>query len=1428
MKSIYFLNKQVTARFVAAVTVVSLLMSALPASFFVASAQTMDPAGTLNTSSQPYGKNDNVRICHKDNGNDNQTVNVNSIVRSQGHSGHDTDVIPPFWYQIKSETPVFYAGNNWDEEGIELYENGCESEEETPTHSCPQGTTGAFPFCFPVFEDKCPDVPGTQVTNLLCLPPPAPCPEGTFGVPPLCLPVFEDKCPDVHGHQLTTLLCPAPETPEKVVEEINVTGNTSAGENQKGWMFNRDTNTDTPIEFNSDQALLDAGSLEVFPIGANAADKFIGEYFWNGKIADLESFVYNFKIGAGGVDADANEFYLNVYANFGESADNKFYDCRYNIVPATGSTASFTAVTFDPTQSYTVTTRTDNGSTAENEASPYTCPAKPADMEALSASSTIRAFAINLGDTSVNDLGVDGYFDKVVLDTETKKTTFDFEPAPVPVCQYNPQIPANSDDCDPPATISLTKIVCEDETMLPNDRFTSIDANTATNFLAQHEGCALESGFGFQTALGGQPVVAENDNAGVLGSPWATTTPTNASGVTTVTIPAAQIGNGIISVREIWSDDYIPFTGQNGGPVSAEIYCANDAANYDNLEWIQGVTSGNTYHCVAWNVEVPEQPPVEECVNLLTNGSFETPTVTHVDLWDKFLGVTTGWLTERISDNTPTTLELHRDWSSNEAAHGAQYAELDGDHSTKISQTVALQNGATYELKWAFAPRHDAAVGENKLSVLINGNPVGANASDAGVANMTTANWTQGTHSFVAGGTSATITFADAGATSNSYGTFLDDARLCKTADPVPVATIVAEKVVCTTEAALPNWNTGGSAPKIDADTAQDWVDQSEGRCSLVPDWQFEWASENIADPSDAATGTAGIGWNTFGPTNGLGKTSVFLNAAAIDGDSFLWVREVLKDGYIPFTHQATPDNSNNVSAEMYCHTDGLNYDNWDRVDGIATGSTYHCVAFNAEMPKPVTQCTLEMYSDAGTVVVERNGYATSTYAGHDAWTASIPGATWIWNTFKADEINEPNSQTFTFEESFFVQNPTFADLDIAADNDYELSVNGVVKIPFSNESNYGSLTKDDINLLPYITSGTTTITVKVKNFGLDNSNYLQNPAGLLYKLVVKGDDTASCKVTTKPKIDHCPTLEGVQAQGVQCPVPPPVCLEGQILVGDMCVPVETDPETFILDGYKMEPTEAEGDDYTPVAGWIIYAINLDDDAEPLATTTDANGKYKFVVGEGNWKVYEDIPEDWEQIKVEQEGLPVNLEGEGPDFCTFNLPEEDDSDDEFDYLKRTEVDSSRCNFYNEFVGEVITPETPDDNDNNRRGGGGGTKVKKTPPAGEVLGVTTQCGMYLSDYMREGIGNDTWEVKKLQLFLNIVQGNKLEVNGIFDDATDEAVRAFQLKYQLEVLTPWFTAGFVPHNNPTGWVYQLTRWKINNIVCPGSEAAPTLLP
>ena len=220
---------------------------------------------------------------------------------------------------------------------------------------------------------------------------------------------------------------------------VVVTGNTSAGENQPGWLFNRDTTTASPYEFTTAAHSIGSGSLYVLPIATTSSNKFIAEDFINAPVADFNSISYDFEVGAGGDSADSVYFYMNVYANFGVSDDLKFYDCRYSVVPTFSTTTGFTTVTFDPTKPYSVTTR--GGTTP----SPFPCPAIPADMDTLSASSTIRMVALNVGDTSDNDAGLDGYLDNVVVNRASGTGVYDFE-RDVPPPPPSPN-PANKDDC---------------------------------------------------------------------------------------------------------------------------------------------------------------------------------------------------------------------------------------------------------------------------------------------------------------------------------------------------------------------------------------------------------------------------------------------------------------------------------------------------------------------------------------------------------------------------------------------------------------------------------------------------------------------------------------------------------------------------------------------------------------------------------------------------------------------------------------------------------------------------------------------------------------------------------------------------------------------------------------------------------------------
>jgi len=162
--------------------------------------------------------------------------------------------------------------------------------------------------------------------------------------------------------------------------------------------------------------------------------------------------------------------------------------------------------------------------------------------------------------------------------------------------------------------------------------------------------------------------------------------------------------------------------------------------------------------------------------------------------------------------------------------------------------------------------------------------------------------------------------------------------------------TIIANKIVCDNESDLPNWGDGG--PNILSTTAQDFVN-SHPNCHFESGWNFEWASKapvNTPNPGDNIIGGgAGVPWTTFGSTDINGQTSTSINLGNL---SQVWVREILKSGYIPFSGDTDgTDGWNDESAELYCHNDVLNYDNYDFIDGLQAGQTYYCIAFNALEP---------------------------------------------------------------------------------------------------------------------------------------------------------------------------------------------------------------------------------------------------------------------------------------------------------------------------------------------------------------------------------------------------------------------------------------------------------------------------------------------
>ncbi|GAB4321977.1 MAG: hypothetical protein Kow0010_02500 [Dehalococcoidia bacterium] len=199
----------------------------------------------------------------------------------------------------------------------------------------------------------------------------------------------------------------------------------------------------------------------------------------------------------------------------------------------------------------------------------------------------------------------------------------------------------------------------------------------------------------------------------------------------------------------------------------------------------------------------------------------------------------------------------------------------------------------------------------------------------------------------------------------------LDDVKLL--GEPIPQEiTIIAHKIVCNSEADLPNRDGGAD---IVAGTA---AALATGNCQLASGWTFEWAYDSQqSKPLDGgligtANGTFGT-WNAFGPTDGSGQASA---TVPYNNGEKIWVREQLQAGYLGFSGHTTPapGTSGNVSAEMWCHTDVLNYDNYDFIAGHNAGQTVYCVALNVEPKRDLTICkVVEGYPDDG--VIDGQGF---------------------------------------------------------------------------------------------------------------------------------------------------------------------------------------------------------------------------------------------------------------------------------------------------------------------------------------------------------------------------------------------------------------------------------------------------------------------
>lgn len=412
-----------------------------------------------------------------------------------------------------------------------------------------------------------------------------------------------------------------------------------------------------------------------------------------------------------------------------------------------------------------------------------------------------------------------------------------------------------------------------------------------------------------------------------------------------------------------------------------------------------------------------------------------------------------------------------------------------------------------------------------------------------------------------------------------------------------------------------------------------------------------------------------------------------------------LKLREVLQEGYIPFTYDNdNPSNENDYSAEFYCHDDVFNYDNFDYINNPDQGKTYHCVAFNA--PEE-----LESGSEPECGNEEREDGEEC-----DGTDGVIEGENFCTNTCKLIPIynGEHTCPEGTSPELF--------------SEEYILSEDKNEKIIELGPGYYLFKASGE-----YFYSG-------------EEEN----------KKADAGYGTSNNWESLRPDLG---ITEGVEHRGVLS------------LLSDM-------------------GTSAMG---------IV-----------------------------NWGEYNSDHVYYKAHKIEGGGETVSVSFVISDWYNSWYSQNQNQGAMGDNSGGLKLEVYRC-----------VESSPQETSSTGGGGGGGGPTGSHIPSQEASGegslgepgpgegivAGAACVPYLHEYIQYGANNDPFEVRKLQIFLNGYLGLNLDVNGIYDLDTFNAVKTFQTMLKDDILAPWVANGCLSSEElATGYVYRTTRWAINNIFCP----------
>jgi len=543
----------------------------------------------------------------------------------------------------------------------------------------------------------------------------------------------------------------------------------------------------------------------------------------------------------------------------------------------------------------------------------------------------------------------------------------------------------------------------------------------------------------------------------------------------------------------------------------------------------------------------------------------------------------------------------------------------------------------------------------------------------------------------------------------------------------------------------------------------------------------------------------------------------------------------------------------------------------------VGTFDIVTCTFYNKPVEtQPVCDANASHTIVSDTLTLKGEAPAVAVSPINAFWTAAIADAIWIWGENPVADPVAATAETFT-RAFTIVGAPLGATLTVAADNAYEVVVNGHSVGSDATEFNFAEEDKDSITIAKEdLLSGTNTLSITVTNKAMENGTTELNPAGLLYSLTTNANECAVPPAQTYTIVatqgDHGSITPAgttvVTSGGSQAFTMTP---ESGYVLADVVVDGvsqgATASYTFsninanhtITASFSaiQEPEPGSDlvltkvvDDATPDVGQtIVYTITVTNDGLDDATgvtvadvlpaglsfvatsTEDTLGVYSA----GVWTIGDLAAEATAVLHI-----TARVTGEEGDViqnvATAAVGEQSSDPDEENNTNDPSSASLTVN-----TAAVTPPVTPPSGGGGGGGGGGSCApgfvfnpvTIKCDPVGQVLGASTvgqgqvlgaSCGLYMDRYVkRGGAKNNAEQVTKLQNFLNKHGFGNFTSTGFFGPLTEAAVKAFQQKYADEVLKPWNLTG------PTGIAYLTTLRQVNLIECPELMIpVPTLVP